>query len=68
MGVQQLLSDELNSPIDNCDICRVGNEEMLPTDPNRTESKSYDNNCDSNCDNDRVGGKERESNNIEGPE
>ncbi len=41
---------------------------MPPTDPDCTESKSHDDNCDSNRDGDIVGGEERESDDLEGPE
>ncbi len=73
MEVQQLLSDDSKDPIDNCDIGRVGDEvtwteEMSPTDPDRTESESHGNNCDSNRDGDIVGDEERGSDDLEGPE
>ena len=61
--VQELLSDDSKDFIDNCDIDRVDQvtwtEEMPPTNPDRTESKSHGNNCNKNShDGDRVGGKE----------
>ncbi len=73
VSIQQLLSDNSKGPIDNCDIGRVGDEvtwteEMLPTDPDRTESKSHGDKCDSNRDGDMVGGKERGLDDLEGPE
>ncbi len=73
VGVQQLLSDDSKGPITNYDISRVGNEatwieEMPPTNPNCTESKSHGDNCDSNCDGDIIGGEERGSDNVEGAE
>ncbi len=73
VGVQQLLSDDSNGSIDNCDIGRVGDkvtwiEEMLPTDPNRTESESHGDDCNSNRDGDIVGGEEQGSDNLEGSE
>ncbi len=43
-------------------------EKMPPTDPDRTESKSYGDNYDSNCDGDIVGGEEQGSDDLEGPE
>ncbi len=63
VGVQQLLSDDSKSLINNCDIGRVGDEvtwteEMLPTDPDRIESKSHGDNCDNNRNSDIVGGEE----------
>ncbi len=62
VGVQQLLSDNLKNPINNCDIGKVRDEvtwteEMLPKDPNHTKSESHGDNCDSNRDSDIVGGK-----------
>ncbi len=33
-------------------------EKMLPTDFNYTKSKSRGNNCDINCDGDKIGDKE----------
>ncbi len=73
VGVQQLLSDDSKSPIDNCDIGRVGDEvtwteEMSPTDPDRTKSESHGDNCNNNRDGDIVGGEERGSDDLEGPE
>ncbi len=43
-------------------------EEMPPTDLNRTESESHGDNCDSNRDGNIVGGEERGSDDLEGPE
>lgn len=59
VGMQELLSDDSKAPNKNCDIGRVGNEmtqteEMQSTNLNYTNSKSHGNNCNSNCDNDRV--------------
>ncbi len=73
VGVQQLLSDNSKSLIDNCDIGRVGDEvtwteEMPLTDPDRTKSESHSDNCDSNRDGDIVGGKKRRSDDLEGLE
>ncbi len=64
VGVQQFLSDNSKGPIDNCDMGRVEDEvtwieEMPPTKPNCTKSKSHDNNCNSNCNGDIVGGEEQ---------
>ncbi len=72
VGIRQLLSNDSKDPIDNCDIGRVGDEvtwieEISPTDPNCTKSKSHSNNCDSNRNGDRVGGEEQRSDNLEGP-
>ncbi len=46
----------------------TGTKEMPPTDPNRTESKSLSNNCDSNFDGDKVDGKERGLDDLDGSE
>ncbi len=43
-------------------------EEMPPTDPDRTKSKSHGDNCDSNRDSDIVGGEEQRSDDLEGSE
>ncbi len=73
VGIQQLLSDNSKSPINNCDICRVGDEvtwteEMPSTDPDCIKSKSHGDNCDSNHDGDIVDGQERGSDDLEGLE
>ncbi len=73
VGVQEPMSDNLKGPIDNSDIGRVGDEvtwteEMPPTDPDHTESKSLGDNCDSNHDGNRVGSGEQGSDNLEGLE
>ncbi len=67
--VQQLLLDDSKDPINNCDMGKEGNEvswieKMPPTNPNCTESKSHDDNYNSNHNGDRVGGKEQESDNL----
>ncbi len=43
-------------------------EEMPPTNPDCTESESHSDNCESNRDSDIVGGEERGSDDLEGPE
>ncbi len=68
VGVQELLSDDSKSLINNCDIGKVGDEmtwteEMPSTDPNHIKSESHGDYCNSNCDGDRVGGEKRESDN-----
>ncbi len=73
LDVQQLLSDNSKSPIDNCDIGRVEDEvtwteEMPSTDPDRTKSKSHGDNCNSNRKGDIVGSEERGLDNLEGLE
>ncbi len=72
VGIQELLLDDSKDLINNRDIGRVDNEvtwieEMPPTNPNRTKSKSYSDNLNSNCDSNRIGGKEQGSDNLEGP-
>ncbi len=67
------MSDDLKSPINNCDIGRVGDEvtwteEMPPIDPNCTESFSHGDDCDSNRDSDRVGSEETGSDDLEDPD
>ncbi len=71
--IQQLLSNDLKDPIDNCDIGRVGTEvtwteEMPPTDPDCTKSESHSNNYDNNRNGGIVGGEERGSDGLEGLE
>ena len=73
VDIQELLSNNSKYHIDNCDISQVDEvtwtEEMPPTDLNCTKSKSHDNNYDkSSCNGDKVGGKERGSDNLEGLE
>ncbi len=73
VGVQQLLLDYSKGPINNCDIGRVRDEmtwtkEIPPTDPDRNESESHGDNCDSNRNGNIVGGEERGLDNLEGPE
>ncbi len=73
VSIQQLLLDNSKSPIDNCDIGRVGDEmtwtEKMPsTNPNHTKSKSHGDNCNNNRDGNRVGSEEQELDNLEGPE
>ncbi len=72
IDIEQLLSDNSKGSIDNCDIGKVDDEitwteEISPNDPNCTKSKSFDDNCDSNNDGDRVSGEEQESDDLEGP-
>ncbi len=67
------MSDNLKSLIDNYVIGRVGDkvtwiEEILLTNPNCTKSKSYDDNCDSNYNGDKVGGEEQRSDDLKGAE
>ncbi len=62
VGIQQLLLDDSKCPINNCDIGRVRDEmtwtEEIPlTNFNCTKSKSYGDNCDNNCNGNRVGGE-----------
>ena len=57
------MSDDLKGPIDNYDIDRIDEliwiEEMSPTNPNWTKSKSYTNNGNkSSCNSDRVSDEE----------
>ena len=64
--------DDSKSLINNCDIDRVDKvtwtEKMLPPNPNYTKSKSDGNNCNkSSRDGDKLGNKERVSNDFESP-
>ncbi len=63
VGVQEPLSDNSKSLIDNCDKSRVSDEitwteEISLTNPDLTKSKSLCNNCNSNCNGNKVGGGE----------
>lgn len=68
------MSDNSKDLINIYNINRVGNEviwieKMLSTNPNCIKSKIHNNNCNkNNCDNDRVGNEEWESNDLEGLE
>lgn len=70
IDIQKFLSDNLKGPINNYDINKISNQviwikKMLSTNLNFIKGKSCNNNCNSNYNNDKVGGKEQKLDDLE---